>query len=110
MALKHKKVSLIADTEDTDLVRPSDWNAEHQVDAANVLLKADVDGNVVAATPNTDYATPLKYQTEAPANPVDGQVWIDKDEMVVTTNANITISTLNPSGGNDGDIWIKYIP
>ena len=29
--IKHSKVSTIPDTDDTSLVRPSDWNADHVV-------------------------------------------------------------------------------
>lgn len=38
MALKHAKVSAIADGGDTTLVRPSDWNADHTVDAAGLTV------------------------------------------------------------------------
>ena len=73
MALKHAKISAIADGPNTSQVLPSDWNAEHKVDFTNALVRADGTGALVAG----------------PA---------------------ITISTEDPSGGNDGDIWIKYTP
>lgn len=62
----------------------------------------------------------------APSSPVEGQLWYDttNDALKVyngsewvaaggtTYNADqvrkITISTSDPSGGSDGDIWIKY--
>lgn len=31
MAIKHTKVSTVPDGTDADLVRPSDWNAEHEI-------------------------------------------------------------------------------
>ncbi len=55
MSLKHKKISLIEDGADDTLIRPSDWNAEHQVDFVNALLKADAEGNLVAAVEGADY-------------------------------------------------------
>ena len=33
MAVTHAKVSAVADGGDTDLVQPSDWNADHVIDS-----------------------------------------------------------------------------
>lgn len=38
MAIKHVKVSAIPDGGDATLVRPSDWNDNHQIDAATITL------------------------------------------------------------------------
>lgn len=56
MGLKHKKTSGIPDGSDTSLVRPSDWNEEHEVDF-NGLLKSD-GGLIKEAVPGTDYLAP----------------------------------------------------
>lgn len=70
-----------------------------------------------------------------PSNPTNGQVfgdftysttngWVPTSSFVVSqTNGtvttasttatvvrNITLSTANPSGGIDGDVWLKYTP
>lgn len=62
MALKHTYQSAVADGGDTDLVQPSDWNAEHSVDStANTpsaskanLLAQDVGGRIMLGTRNPD--------------------------------------------------------
>ena len=36
MAVTHTKVSAVSDGGDTSLVRPSDWNATHTIDYAEV--------------------------------------------------------------------------
>lgn len=38
MAVTHTKVSAIADSGNTDLVQPSDWNASHAIDADGITL------------------------------------------------------------------------
>ena len=41
MALKHTKVSAVADDGDATKVQPSDWNADHEIDGDGVLIAAD---------------------------------------------------------------------
>ena len=38
MAVTHTKVSAIADSGNTDLVQPSDWNASHAIDSDGITL------------------------------------------------------------------------
>lgn len=49
MAIKHSKVSAKADGADTSLVRPSDWNASHVIDAGSIVTADLADGAVTAA-------------------------------------------------------------
>ena len=44
VTVKHTKVSLIADSEDTGLVRPSDWNADHTLEGLGTMAEQDADG------------------------------------------------------------------
>lgn len=58
------------------------------------MMKADASGNLSAATPGTDYQAPLKAGT-------DYQTPLAEDKV-----RKITVSTSQPSGGADGDLWI----
>ena len=49
----------------------------------------------------------IPYQDSEPSTPTVGDLWVDKDATVTSTA--ITISTSDPSGGVDGDIWLKYV-
>jgi sugar lactone lactonase YvrE len=48
ITVKHTKVSTVPDTTDTDLVRPSDWNADHTLTGLGTM--AEQDANNVAIT------------------------------------------------------------
>ncbi len=52
MAIKHSKTSAVADGPDASLVRPSDWNASHVLDAesANKVLAGPASGAQAAPT------------------------------------------------------------
>jgi len=43
MAMKHTKVSAVADSADANLIQPSHWNADHVVDADGLTFTARVD-------------------------------------------------------------------
>src|SRR3990167_1990970 len=50
MAITHTKVSAITDGSDTDLVRPSDWNADHTIADKSISytkLADGTDGNLI---------------------------------------------------------------
>jgi hypothetical protein len=51
ITVKHSKVSTIPDTDDTSLVRPSDWNADHTLVGLGTM--AEQDANAVAITGGT---------------------------------------------------------
>ena len=62
----------------------------------------DSEGHITGCTTATIYP---------PTSPGSaGQVWTSDGAGAGTwqTQRNITISTSDPSGGNDGDIWYKY--
>jgi hypothetical protein len=97
-----------------------------------VLTKIDKDGKVIV---NNQELKPILMQATQPdavalALPT-GTVWVDSDSNPPVLSAettlqitggtlqgdqaltsrlrNITVSTADPTGGNNGDIWIKYI-
>ena len=51
ITVKHSKVSTIPDTDDTSLVRPSDWNADHTLVGLGTM--AEQNANAVAITGGT---------------------------------------------------------
>jgi len=51
ITVKHTKVSTIADADDTSLVRPSDWNADHTLVGLGTM--AEQNANAVAITGGT---------------------------------------------------------
>ncbi len=99
--------------------------------AGTVLTKVDKDGKVIV---NNQELKPILMQSTEP-NAVSlglpvGTVWVDSDSNPPVLSAettiqitggtltgdqaltsrlrNITVSTADPTGGNNGDIWIKY--
>lgn len=65
----------------------------------NYNLKKPESGDDVSPTPFNDNADVIDSKLK------------QLDDSVTTVSAkvkNITISTANPSGGSNGDIWIKY--
>lgn len=54
MAVKHKKVSAVADSGDTSLVQPSNWNDDHAVDGDGLVIPTKTLSTI--ATPPTDSA------------------------------------------------------
>lgn len=78
-------------------------NAQGKITSSGIL-KGDGLGGVSTAEANTDYQTPLKagtdYQTPLKAGK-DYQTPLADDKT-----RKITVSTSQPSGGADGDLWI----
>jgi len=100
--------------------------------AGTVLTKVDKDGKVII---NNQEIKPILMQTTQPDAATlglpTGTIWIDSDSTPAVLAAdttlqitggtltgdqaltsrlrNITVSTTDPTGGNNGDIWIKYI-
>lgn len=52
MALKHAKTSAKSDGADATLVQPSDWNADHAVDAEGILMAGDTTNPATPAAGN----------------------------------------------------------
>lgn len=65
-------------------------------------IQYDAQGHITACTTATIYAPTTAGSA--------GQVWTSDGSGAGTwvTQRNITISTSDPSGGVDGDIWYKY--
>lgn len=59
--VKHSKVSTIPDTDDTSLVRPSDWNADHTLIGLGTM--AEQNANAVAITGGTATLASLDIAT-----------------------------------------------
>jgi hypothetical protein len=100
--------------------------------AGSVLTKIDKDGKVIVN--NQELKPILMGATEPDAAALGlptGTIWVDSDstppvlaadttlqitggtllgdQALTSRLRNITVSTADPTGGNNGDIWIKYI-
>ena len=85
-------------------------------------LSAVVDSNTDDITVNTQNISTLQSNISALQSSVNGKISKSGDTMTgplvaqnntnysVAQVRNIIISTSDPSGGNNGDIWIKYTP
>ena len=85
-------------------------------------LSAVVDSNTDDITVNTQNISTLQSNISTLQSSVNGKVSKSGDTMTgaliaqnntnysVAQVRNIIISTSDPSGGNNGDIWIKYTP
>ena len=85
-------------------------------------LSAGVDGNTDDITANAQNISTLQSNVSTLQSSVNGKVSKSGDTMTgplvaqnntnysVAQVRNIIISTSDPSGGNSGDIWIKYTP
>lgn len=122
VSLKHNKTSTKADGTNTDLVQPSDWNAEHTLtlDEGKVLgraasagngaaqelpLSVGTDGTVVVST-NTSTSAVLITQTGAgPALVVEDSTNPDSTPFVVSGDGAIVVGSaggvlnVNPANG-----------
>lgn len=64
------------------------------------MIKYDAQGHITAMTTATIYPP-----TSAGAS---GQIWVSDGSGAGAWKHKITMSTSDPSGGSDGDIWFKY--
>lgn len=94
MAVTHTKVSGKADSGDTTLVQPSDWNAAHTI-AAGTIVNADIsataeiavsklaDGAALqtlrtdSAGTGVEWGVAIHVGTSAPADPTVNTIWLD---------------------------------
>lgn len=77
-----------------------------------ITLPGDPTADLHAATKayvdaNAGGGASIPVQSTAPATPALNDLWFDTSVVTATPNT-ITASTADPSGGIDGDIWIKY--
>jgi len=101
--------------------------------SGTILTKVDNAGKVIV---NNQELKPILWQSSTPDGAAlglpTGTIWVDSDSNPAVLSAettiqitggtltgdqaltsrlrNITVSTSDPTGGNNGDIWIKYIP
>jgi len=66
ITVKHTKVSTIPDTDDTSLVRPSDWNADHTLVGLGTM--AEQNANAVAITGGTINGTTIGVTSASSVN------------------------------------------
>ena len=66
------------------------------------LLKGDGQGTISAAVAGTDYLSPNGGTLTGPL------VAQTNTSYTTAQMRNVIISTADPSGGNNGDIWLKY--
>lgn len=59
VTVKHTKVSTVADSTDTDLIRPSDWNADHDLTGLGTAAEKDAGVPLGVATLDAGGAVPL---------------------------------------------------
>lgn len=69
---------------------------------ATGLLKGDGQGTISAAVAGTDYLSPNGGTLTGPL------VAQTNTSYTTAQMRNVIISTADPSGGNNGDIWLKY--
>jgi hypothetical protein len=61
ITVKHLKVSTIPDTTDTDLVRPSDWNADHTIVGTNDIANGGTNSTATPTAGAVAYGTGTAY-------------------------------------------------
>lgn len=92
--VKHKFQSGKADSSDPSVVRPSNWNDSHNLTMAGPRLM----GRTAAGT------------GEATEIALGAGLSFSGNTLTAGTIAgrSLTISAAAPSGGVDGDIWLRY--
>lgn len=102
--IKHSKVSTIPDTDDTSLVRPSDWNADHVVvGAAESGANSDITSlsGITGGISSPDY---IQFDTAYNTPLTEGQLgWDGNDTLAVGMAGGNVIQHI----GEDQFIYIK---
>ena len=119
ITVKHTKVSTVPDTSDTDLVRPSDWNADHTLtglgsmaeqNANNVAITGgSISGTTVSGyIPTSEKAQPLGVATlDAGGKVPTSQIPLQGDlNYQGTWNASTNTPTLTSSVGTQGYYYV----
>ena len=95
--IKHQ--TLTADTPD-DTIRTTHWDEDHElVGTPDTLLGFNGAGEAIDVDPAGFAAADLSNVSQA-----DARAKVGTGTMAYR---NVTISTAEPSGGNDGDIWFQ---
>jgi hypothetical protein len=119
ITVKHTKVSTVPDTSDTDLVRPSDWNADHTLtglgtmaeQAANnvAITGGSISGTTVSGyIPTTEKGAALGVATlDAGGKVPTSQIPLQGDlNYQGTWNASTNTPTLVSSTGTQGYYYV----
>ena len=116
--VKHSKVSTIPDTDDTSLVRPSDWNADHTLIGLGTM--AEQNANAVAITGGTATLTSLDIATSgtdaeiAPNTGIASWIYSGLSKSISAEESAPTGLFLSPDGlnmyvnGSTGDDVNQY--
>lgn len=78
-----------------------DFSSQREISAEG-LLKGDGQGDITAAVAGTDYLPPSGGTLTGPL------VAQTNTSYTTAQMRNVIISTADPTGGNNGDIWLKY--
>jgi len=118
ITVKHTKVSTIPDTDDTSLVRPSDWNADHTLVGLGTM--AEQNANAVAITGGTATLASLDIITSgtdaeiAPNTGITGWNYSGLSKSISTEETAPTGLFISPDGlnmyvnGSTGDDVNQY--
>ena len=118
ITVKHNKVSTVPDGDDTSVVRPSDWNADHTLTGLGTM--AEQNANAVAITGGTATLTSLDIATSgtdaeiAPNTGITGWNYSGLSKSVSGEESNPNGLFLSPDGlnmyvnGSTGDDVNQY--
>jgi hypothetical protein len=119
ITVKHTKVSTVPDTTDTDLVRPSDWNADHTLTGLGSMAEQNsnnvsITGGSISGTtvsgyiPTSEKAQPLGVATlDAGGKVPTSQIPLQGDlNYQGTWNASTNTPTLTSSTGTKGYYYV----
>ena len=104
ITVKHNKVSTIPDTDDTSLVRPSDWNADHTLVGLGTM--AEQNANAVAITGGTATLASLDIITSgtdaeiAPNTGITGWNYSGLSKSITAEETNPTGLFISSDGVN----------
>jgi hypothetical protein len=102
ITVKHSKVSTIPDADDTSLVRPSDWNADHTLDGLGTMAEQNANnvnitgGSITGVSGLGDVVGPASSTDNAIArfDSTTGKL-IQNSGVTVDDNNNIVANALN---------------
>lgn len=100
ITVKHNKVSTIPDGADTDLIRPSDWNADHSL--VGVGTMAEQDASNVAITGGSINGTSLGATTAASAKVTSLDIGL---ALTLANQAGTAGQVLTSAGAGNVPTW-----
>lgn len=100
ITVKHAKTSTIPDGADTDLVRPSDWNADHTLTGLGTM--AEQNANSVAITGGSINGTSLGATTAGSAKVTTLDI---ASGLTLATDAGTAGQVLTSAGAGSVPVW-----